>query len=126
VTHTLTLAWTRNGETLSKSVNVSVEGEQNVDVTVPGSTNDVEVVLDLDVSALKSVFVQASETVTLETNSAGSPAETITITKDKPLVWYEGCGWANPFATDVTAVFLSRGSAGNATVNLRFGYDATP
>lgn len=126
MTHTLTLAWTRNGETLSKSVNVAVEGEQNLDVTVPGSTNDVQVAVEIDVSALKSVFIQSSETVTLETNSSSAPNETITITKDKPLVWYEGCGWANPFATDVTAIYLTRGSAGDAAVSIRFGYDATP
>lgn len=126
MTHSLTLAWTRNGETLSKTVSVTVEGEQNVDVTVPGATSNQLVDMDIDVSQLSSVYIQSSETITIKTNSSSSPAETITVTKDKPLLWYTGCGWVNPFATDITALYLTRATSGNAVVNIRFGYDATP
>lgn len=126
MTHNLTLAWTRNNETISKGVAVNVEGEQNFDVTVPGSTSNLQVAAAITVAALSLVFISASETVTLETNSGSAPAETITITKDKPLVWYTGCGWANPFGTNITALFLTRATAGDSLVNMRFGYDATP
>lgn len=126
MTHTLTLAWTRNGETIAKSVNLVVEGEQNIDVTVPASTNDVHVAANIDVSALALVFIVSNQTITLETNSPSAPDETITVTADKPLVWYSGCGWANPLETDITALYLSRAGAGAATVNIRYAYDATP
>jgi hypothetical protein len=126
VIHTLTLAWTRNGETISKGVNLTIEGEQNVDVTVPGSTSDVHVLATVDVSALGLVFISSDQDITIETNSSSAADETITIAAGKPLIWYTGCGWTNPFATDITALYLTRGAAGDATVNIRFGYDATP
>jgi hypothetical protein len=123
---TLTLAYSRGGESIAKSVALTTEGEQNVDVVVPGSTSDVQVQMNLTVARLALVFITSDQTVTLETNSSSAPAEALTVTADKPLIWYTGCGWVNPFATNVTAIYLSRGSAGDATVNLRFAYDATP
>lgn len=126
MTRTLTLAWTGGNETISKGINFAVEGEQNLDVTVPGSTSNLEVLANIDVSALALVFVTSDQTVTLKTNSSSAPDETITLTQDKPLVWYTGCGWTNPFATDITALYLTRATAGNAAVKIRYGYDATP
>ena len=77
MTHTLTLAWTRNGETISKSVPITPEGEQNVDVTVPGSTSDVQVATTLDVSALSVVFISSDKDILIETNSSSAADESI-------------------------------------------------
>lgn len=126
MTHTLTLAWTRNGETISKSVNLVVEGEQNLDVTVPASTSDVQVQANITVARLAHVFISTDQTITLETNSPSAPAQSFTITAEKPFLWYTGCGWPNPLTTDITALYLTRAAANAAAVKIRYGYDATP
>ncbi|HEY1188533.1 MAG TPA: hypothetical protein VGE74_12850 [Gemmata sp.] len=124
--HTLTIGYSRAGESIAKSVPIDAEGEQGFDVVVPGSTTDKEVTVTVDVSALALVFITTDQTVTVKTNSSGSPDETLTVTADKPLLWYTGCGWDNPFETDITKLYLTRGAAGDATVNARYAYDATP
>jgi hypothetical protein len=126
VTHTLTLAWTRNGETINNSVAIMPEGEQNLDIPVPAPSTNLQVALTIDVSALSIVYVSTDQTVTLKTNSSGSPDETITLTAGKPIIWYTGCGWTNPFGHDLTAIYITRGSGAAATVKFRYGYDATP
>jgi hypothetical protein len=126
VIHTLTLAWTRNGETITKGVNLNIEGEQNIDVVVGGGVSNKQVLATIDVSALALVYITSDQDVLIETNNSSSPAEAINISADKPLIWYLGCAWANPFATDVTALYLTRASGDAANVQIRYGYDATP
>lgn len=127
ISHNFTLTWTRNNERLSTTVVMSEDAEQNFDVTVPGSGN-VVVAAEIDVSALQSVYITSDQTITLATNDDGSPDDTLTITASKPLAWYTGCGLPNPFASavDIESFKLTRGSAGDATVKIRFLQDPTP
>lgn len=124
--HTLTIGYSRAGESISRGVAIDAEGEQGVDVVVPANTSDMLIDVKLTVARLAMVFIVTDQTITLETNSSSAASETITITADKPLIWYTGCGWVNPFATNVTAIYLTRSGAGDATVSLRYAYDATP
>ena len=127
ITHTLTLNWNRSSEQIAVNVTLTGDGEQNFDITVPGSGNIV-VSCEIDVSALVGVYISTDQTVTMTTNDDGTPDDTLTLTAGKPLVWYSGCGLPNPFASavDVESFKLTRGSAGDAAVKLRFIYDATP
>lgn len=123
--HVATISWSRSGESISDSVTVSGESEQNFDVTVPGSGN-VVIASEIDVSALNLVYITLDGTsghsITLTTNDDGTPDDSFTISVDKPLLWYTGCGLPNPFAsgTDVESFKATKATSVNATLKMRF------
>ena len=125
-THTITQEFRQgNQPALTKSVVSTADGENNRDITVAAATSNYLVAMVLDVSQLKSIFLLSDKDVILETNSGGSPADTITLTANVPVSWYVGCGYACPLGTDVTAIYLTNAGADAATVNLRFLVDST-
>lgn len=126
MTESLVLNWIGNSDKLENTVSITGEASWRLGpITVPGSSN---VVIDVavDVSALSLVYIwldgTAGHTITLTTNDDGTPDDTFTITVDKPLVWYTGCGLPNPFAStvDITSMKATKGTAVNATLYMRF------
>jgi hypothetical protein len=75
-------------------------------------------------ASLRSLFILSDKDLTLKTNSSGSPGNTLTLTANKPLVWYQGCGLANPITVDVTKLFLTAATA--ARVRVKVLCDVTP
>jgi hypothetical protein len=122
--HTFTLAWrTGTGATKSTAVEVTGDTEINVpDLTVAAADTDEAVTIGIDVSELQSAYITSDKDVTLKTNSTGSPADTLTIKANKPLVWYKDSGQANPFTsgTDVTSLHFANAGAADAVVNACF------
>lgn len=123
ISHVLTLSWARNGESISQSVTISDNGELNRNVTVANGATDFPVAATIDVSEIKSLYIHSTQNVTIETNSGGSPANTLTVTANKPLVWYVGCGLTNPLSTDVTGLFITNASGSSADVKIRIIVD---
>ncbi len=126
IDHTLTLSWARNGEPISQTVTVSAEGETNANVTVPNATTDKRLKIAIDVSEVKLLYIHSTQAVTIETNSASSPADTLTLAANKPLLWYVGCGWALPLTTDVADFFITNAGGTAADVKVRVLEDTTP
>lgn len=126
ISHVLTLSWARNGETIAQTVTLGADGEANRNVTVAGSATNMEVDIGLDVSALQEVYVLSDQDLTLKTNSTGSPDDTLTLTANKPLIWYVGCGWANPLTADVTKFYFTNAGTTPANVKVRTLQDTTP
>lgn len=124
MTHTLTLGWARNSETIAGTINSAVTGEANVDPVVPATTVNQAVVIAVTIADVADVFVMSDQDVTLLTNSTGSPAETINLKAGKPVLWYTNCGWTNPFSHNITAIYLSNAGAKSANVKIRFGYNS--
>ena len=124
--HTLTVSWSRNGETISQPVVVEADGETNRNVTVNAATTDKQVNIAIDVSELKLLYIHSDQNVTIETNSGGAPVNTITLLANKPLSWYLGCGLANPLTTDVTDFFITNAGDTAANVRIRTLIDETP
>lgn len=114
------------GDTMTNSVVITDDGGMALDVTIPGSTADVEVEIQFDTSRLKYIYIEASGTLTLETNSSSAADDTFTLTADHPFEWDSQSGIPNPFTADVTKFFLSRGSAGSVDVNIVMVKDPTP
>lgn len=124
--HNIGLSWNRSGETISKTVVMTADGEVNVDTTVNASATDKEVDIAIDVSSLQSLYIWSDQDVTIQTNSGSVPADTLTIEADSPLVWYVGCGLDNPLGTDVTKLYLTNAGGAAATVKIRVLQDVTP
>lgn len=125
ITHVFTPTWAKNSETLYKAVSVTADGDSARNVAVPGATADVLVAAAIDVSQMKGLYIESDQDITIETNSSSAPDDTLTIKANKPLQWYADCGLANPLTVDVTALYLTRGGAGDATVLIRWLVDST-
>lgn len=126
-THKINQDWQAGSDpAISKQITITAEGENNVEVPVPDASTDLQVTLALDVSETKSLYIVCDQDVTVETNDASSPDDTLTLKADKPLVWYENCGYSNPLGTDVTDLFVTNASGSDATLTVKTLQDATP
>lgn len=104
---------------------VSADGAQERNIALPASSTDVQVLMNLDVSQLKALALVADKDVTIETNNASTPTDTINLKANRALIWESESGYfANPLTADVTALFLTSVEAAN--VQMVFIEDATP
>ena len=126
VSQILTFGWQRGTESISKQVTISSEGAKDVSVTIAAGATNTQVALAFVKTRLKSIIISSDETLTLKTNSSGSPDDTITITADTPYVWHATMGITNPFAGDVTTTYWSNAGASAAALEIHLVEDATP
>lgn len=121
ITHNLSYRWGSNtgGTPLDLTVSTSADGEINLEVSVAGGATDFQIALAFVAANLKSLWISCDVDITLETNSSSSPAQTISITANKPLTWYFGSGITNPITTTVTTAFLTRAAGSTATFQFR-------
>jgi hypothetical protein len=126
--HTLTLSWARSGETISQTVTVEAEGERNYNVTVNAATNDKRVECPIDVSEVKSLYIHSDQTVTFEFNDTAGAQGSFTVTANKPVIWFTGCGFALSalLPADVTDFYISNAGGTAANVKIRILEDTTP
>lgn len=63
-------------------------------------------------AGVQSIVIIADADCTLETNSGGSPADTIALIANRPFIWRRGDGYyAYPFAGNVTSLYLTTSAA---------------
>lgn len=127
VTHSYNLVYTPEGGTpVQYLASQSSGASATLDEDIAASQTDKLVAFVLDVSQAKMiVIVSDGAAMTVETNSASSPAATLSLIDDVPIVWDSRTGMANPFgATDVTALYCTTGGTG-ATLRIRVLYDPT-
>jgi len=90
------------------------ESEVNIAVTIPASTTNQEILIAIDVSELKSLCLSSDYSLTIKTNSSGSPTDTIALVGGKPYIWtvnsYDTC----KLTADVTKIYVTNGSGTNA------------
>lgn len=96
-----------------------------INETFETAPTNAEVALVLDVSEVTSLAIISTKDATLKTNDSGSPAQTITLTANRPVIWNALMPYDNPLTTDVTKGFFTCAVAG---VNLKLIalVDATP
>jgi hypothetical protein len=72
-----------------------------------GST-DVLIAAAWTIAATQALYLLSTTDLTVKTNSATSPADTIELKAGMPLVWEASGGYyPNPFSTDVTAFYCT-------------------
>lgn len=125
-THNITRTWSGPSGSLSKTTSQSADAEENRSFSVADAQTDVEIALVIDVSAMKALYMVSSRAVTIETNSSSSPAQTITLAANVPLVWTVSDPDANPLTVDVTKIFVTNASGGSADIEIRVLVDPTP
>lgn len=130
---TTTLKETSAGAGISETKSVEVTGDALISMTpvITGSTSNVEVSLAFVIANVKGLSFLCDKDITIEINDSGSPTDTITLTAEKPWVWYLGSGIAlsdliTGTAGAVTKIFVNNPTPGNATLKIRGCHDATP
>lgn len=126
-THNIDIGWSQgNNAPVNTRLAISADQEVNTAPVVPDSSTDLQVNLAVDVSAMKSLHIVSDQDVTIETNDGSTPDDTLELTADVPILWYEGCGYSNPLTADVTALFITNDSGSSANVQVHILQDSTP
>ncbi len=104
------------GVGITDSTVYQADAEGNLtDVALAGATKQIN--LTVDVSQVKSFFVEADQDVTLKTNSSSSPSQTFTLVAKKALSWNLDRHDANPLTVDITALYFV--NAGTVDANIK-------
>ena len=111
ITYTYTASVKVGNNTTSLSISKSADGEYVFDDAIAANQTNKLIAGVLDVSQIKMLFLYSDQDCTLETNSGGSPADTISLDAGCPIVWVADSGIACPLTTDVTAFYVTNTTA---------------
>lgn len=125
-TMVFTDAVTTNEGQLAYAKEVSGELKIALDVLVPDSETDFDVLVGIDVSQIQGIYIVSDQDITLETNNGTTPDETISLKANVPYKWHGECYDSNLLATDITALYFTNASGEDATVKIRVVSDPTP
>ncbi|MGN6133113.1 MAG: hypothetical protein ACTHOU_01390 [Aureliella sp.] len=89
--------------------------EAAINQTVAALAADVEVLVAVDVSALKAIAILASEDCTLKTNNSGTPDDTLNLVADVPYIWTPNSYHACLLTADVSKIFITNSAASEMT-----------
>ncbi len=118
--HTISRSWTNGSRSIPNSIPITAVSENNLDWTVnTGVTNQLQAFV-MTIANMQSLYILSNTNVTIKTNSSGSPANTINLLANVPLVWQTGGYYTNLFTVDVTAIYLTNSSGQQATIRARF------
>lgn len=120
-THTFYRSWGREGQTITKSIDVSAGKEVNIDEEIPAATADKLVAFNLDISQCKGLFMVSNVPVTIETNSSSAPANTFTLAANIPYAWVFGDSAMRDTAAaavtvDITSLYVTNADAEDAAL----------
>ena len=125
-TQTFTEQWGGRGITHGKVGTYTSSGSFSIEEDILASQTDHPIDMVLDVSTIQLIYIVATSIMTLETNVAGAPVNTIVLAANKPYVWASDCTWTNLLADDVTALFVTTGVGQAGTLRIECLFDTTP
>lgn len=101
-------------------------GHASVAESIANGQTALQINIAIDVSALKSLVIKSDQTVTIKTNSSGSPDDTLVIEAGVEYSWNEDSLDACQLGTDVTTIFVANASGAAAALVIDAIQDATP
>lgn len=125
-THTHTASIQSSEGTLTYSKSISADKKIAVNVPIADSESDYEILVNIDVSAVQSVYIVSDQDVTLETNDGAVPIDTIELKAGVPYAWHGESYDALLLTTDVTALYITNASGAIANLKVRVLEDSTP
>ncbi len=129
--HTLTLGVDGSGMARSIKISNTQVGVALLDAEpVADSTTDFVVGFELDVSAVKSFYLNSSQDVLLDTNvdvpNPGVDGDVISLLADIPYIWHATDYNSFLLTVDVTDLRFTNASGAIATIDCVALYDASP
>lgn len=116
---------TNAGTVTSVAYDVTGTAETNIELNDLAIGTNTAQDFTADVSQCTSLVISwspssGSSSATIKTNSSGSPADTLTIVANKPLIWNTTIltvmGTACPLTVDVTSLFLTTTAIGDLSI----------
>lgn len=127
-THTLTQRVQVGSQVIQPTTNPSYTGGSSVNLneTIPADSTDLDVVVALDVSAIKSLYLLSDKDLVIETNDGTTPDDTINLKAGIPYIWntdsYDTC----LLTTDVTKFCVTEENSEAAVLKMECLLDPTP
>lgn len=115
---------TPGGSVTQPTTEYEADLEVNLDQVVPVGT-DLAIVYHLDVSQVKNFFLISDKDVTIETNSATVPADTLVLKANRAYIWNADSYDVFKFTTDITSLFITNAAGASANVKIRALVDPT-
>ncbi len=125
-THSITRRVVTSGQSLETTTTLTADGQQSVSVDVLDAETDKLVEFDVLIADLKSIFIRCTQDMTVKTNSAGTPDDTLTLLKGQAYVWHVGSYFTNLITVDVSKLYVTNASGSDGKLEIEAVYDATP
>jgi hypothetical protein len=108
------------GKPLGSTLQYAGNFEANLSQSVPVGVNTEYVYGALPKAGIQKFFMVSSEPITVYWNApgTGSPALTVVLAAGVPYMWDTGCGFANPFPTSTTALYITNASGSAAQFDI--------
>ena len=103
----------------------SNEAQLMLSEPVPAVTTDMSVLVNIDVSQVKSIYMFSTQDLNVETNSPSAPTNTIALKANKPYVWHTDAYDSFKLTADVTALYLTNAGQQPANFEMRVLFDPT-
>ena len=127
LTHTITRRVAAGSRTLEKVTTKTAGAGPSLSESIPDSSTDLQIPFSVDVSQVKSCWIQATGgNLTVKTNSSSTPADTLALVDGVPQLWVEGDLATFFLTTDVTDLFVTNSSGAASTLDIEILYDPTP
>ena len=120
------------GKVVRKTVTSTSEAKLSQSYTVNDSQTDQQHAIDLDISEVKSLYINSTQDITLEWNDASGTQGSIAMLANEPVIWWstqktDAGVTLNPLGTtDLTDFYWTNASGANADINIEIVYDASP
>lgn len=114
-----------DGITRSQASTITADKRTTIHTAIANAVTDGLHELAVDVSQVKAVFILSDQDITLETNSGGSPANTLALKANVPYVWFTNKPQALVFTSDITALYITNASGSEANLIMEFLVDPT-
>lgn len=113
-------------EALSNTISVTGSSKTEISESIANSQTDADIVVAIDVSAVKAFYIRSSQDVTVETNDGSSPDDTLSLLANRPYIWDEDDYDSFLLTADVTVLYITNASGSTADIEIRVLQDATP
>ncbi|HKD38448.1 MAG TPA: hypothetical protein VKB78_16660 [Pirellulales bacterium] len=117
---TMTLNFNTSLDTTGKGLNESVQIEAATGIllspaSIPPSTTNQPYPLTWTIANVQAIVLVSNVSITVKTNNATTPSETVNLTANIPYIWFVGSPLANLFTHDLTGgLFLTNATAAQA------------
>lgn len=126
VSHSIEQNWESAGRRLTSQNVYSAGAQSTLDEAIPDESTDLELVFTLDVSEIESIIIICDQDLTLKTNNATTPVDTLDLLAGLPYIWTVDSYFENKLTTDITALFVTNASGKVANLHLEEVHDPTP
>lgn len=126
-TDSLGIAYTGAGSgLLSLTLSKTADAYSGYAGVIADGATDQQVAVACRQAGLQMALLYSDQDVTLKTNSSSVPQETIALTATTPVLFVKDELGSNPFAGNVTTMYITNASGSDANVVVRLLYDGTP